>query len=89
MHACLLAGNTLQRRYNRREGVVNQEQACLKQFSPLLRSCEGRASLFMCGKQPLCAQNTLKRRFDFRGGAEKHVQACLSTENTLQLRSSR
>ena len=52
-------------------GLFKCQKRCRKQFSPLWRSCEARASLFMGGKHP-------QRRFKHRGGAVKHLQFWLS-----------
>ena len=57
VHARLCAGKTWQSRFNLRVGAVKHVQSCLnfqgrsrKQFSQLWRSCDARASLFMCVK---------------------------------------
>ena len=53
-----------------RAGLFKFKYRWIKQFSPLWRSCEARASMFRCG-------NTLQRRFKRRRGAMKHVKSCL------------
>ena len=75
VHACLCAGTTLQRHFNRRRGAVKHVQDCLS-------ASKGRESSFHhCGgpvklvQACLCAGNTLQRRFNRRGGAVKHVRA--------------
>ena len=76
MQACLFAGNTLQRRLNRRGGAVKHVQVCLGV------SADPESSFHHCGipvkfvQACLCGENTLQRRFNRRGSAVKHVLDC-------------
>ena len=78
VQACLWAGSTLQRHFNRRGGSVKHVQACLSAIK------EGESSFLYCGSpvswcKPVYGRKTpCMRNLNRQGGAVKHVQACLS-----------
>ena len=74
VQACLCAGNTLQRHFNRRRGAVKHVHDCLsasKERESCFHRCGGPVKLVQAF---LCAGNTLQRRFNSRGGAVKLVR---------------
>ena len=76
VQTCLYAGNTLQRRFNRRGGAVKHVQACLcarKDGESNFHHCGGPVKLVQAS---LCVGNTIQRRFHRRNCAWKYVQEC-------------
>ena len=72
VQASLCAANTLQRRLDRRAGVLKHVQVCLcpnTHRESNFHHCGGPVKLVQAS---LCAENTLQLRFSRRGGAVKH-----------------
>ena len=84
VQACLCAGNTLQRRFNRRRGAVNHVQACLSARKYLESSLHHSGDPVKLVKPCLFAENILQRSFNRRGDAVKQVLACLSVRKDLE-----
>ena len=79
VQTCLCAGNTLQRRFNRRGGVVKHVQACLrarKDGESSFHNCAGGASLFICGKHHTTPFSPRRRCYKERAGLFKFQQRC-------------
>ena len=80
VQAGLCAANTLQRRLDRRAGVLKNVQVYLCASSDQessFHSCGGHVKLVQAY---LCGENTLQRRFNRRRGAVKHLQACFECQ---------
>ena len=84
MQACLCAANTLQRRLDRRAGVLKHVQVCL------CPNTHRQSNFYHCGgpvklvQASLCAENTLQLRFSRRGGAVKHQHTRLSASKMVK-----
>ena len=75
VQACLSAREDRENSFHHCGGLLRLVQACFmsqgisrKQFSPLWRSCEARASLFMCGKDLITAFQPPSRCCEARAG---------------------